>query len=238
MSSAVSALQGYLQNSDCASQNLPTNLFARSGDVLAGVFVGSQVEKKSASGLLAQLLATPSVSGKQVALQLCDMQAVNFRGTTVFGLYVDTTGSLSNVQQQLMSWNNGTCLTPSGGNSVCRTLPFPSFRVLSFQFNPLQDQATRPTRLSSCAVTLATYSQAQSGDTCSSLALACGITLQNLEDYNGGSSFCDNLQSAGTSAVQRAPCLISHPTRNPMGRAPRTLSRRAIPAARLPAPTP
>jgi chitinase len=166
---SVPETSDYVQKSNCTSDNLPTNIFAHSGGVIAGVFVGSQIEKKSAAGVLAKLLETASVSGRQVALQFCDTHAIDVRSTAIFGLYVDTTGSLSNVQQHLKSWNDAACLSPSSGDTVWQSTPISTIpgTVISIKPNTGTGNKTdtqQPARLvrrDSC-----TYTQAQAGDGC------------------------------------------------------------------------
>jgi chitinase len=198
--SALKALAAYLTQQDyCLPANTPTNLFVKSGSVIAGVYVGTQIQRQSVATII-EKLASSVPQGAQIALQLC-----NNRTTETFGLYLDTKGDLTTVQMALSQLNSAKCfngtlqtgwkdtpvsIIPAGEISI-KPSTGPTKRGLSF---PELD------RRATC-----TYIQAQSGDGCYSLAQACGISQTQLQNYNGGASFCNNIQlgqyvccSAGT----------------------------------------
>jgi chitinase len=197
---ALKALAGYLKQQDyCLPANTPTNILVKSGSVIAGVYVGTQVQRQSVATII-EKLASNVPQGAQIALQLC-----NNRTTETFGVYLDTKGNLANVQKSLGQLNSAKCFNgtlqtgwkdtpvyviPAGEISI---KPVTSSTKRSLALLGLNKRAT-------CS-----YIQAQSGDGCWSLSQTCGITQTQLQNYNGGASFCNNIQvgqyvccSAGT----------------------------------------
>jgi chitinase len=191
----VDALAQYLQlESDCAAANTPTNLIARSGSTIAGVFVGSQVKKQSGAAIV-EKLKTTEISASQIALQLCDTEVINQRNTEMLGFFVDTGGSLSAVQKALKNWNIAQCYNGSDDTVIWQDTPvsiIPGQTISVIPTTGPSDNSTiqtaRLVRRDTCS-----YTQAQPGDGCWSLAQTCGITQEQLEDYNGGPDFCNNV---------------------------------------------
>src|ERR1700744_4129780 len=109
-SSVITALEGFLQSDvTCIQAKTAINVFARSGNTIAGLYIGSQITKSSVSALLSKFADGQTAdASQQTAMELCASQVI---GPQVFGLYVDTTGGLSSVQKTLQTWNNATCLS-------------------------------------------------------------------------------------------------------------------------------
>ncbi|GAM87637.1 hypothetical protein ANO11243_056640 [Dothideomycetidae sp. 11243] len=200
---AVAQLAAYLN----ANETHVSSLFARSGNVVVGVYVGLEVQLSSAAALL-QDYATYANSRQAQPLQ----QAVQFCGSEVettsprtIGLFVDTAGNLSAVQEALRDWDSAKCQTGEGGVTHFETTTInmiPPVELVS-----AADPSSVPTTLGNSTNsnrTLAArsillprasckYVQAQAGDGCWSLAQRCGITQAQVQQYNGGASFCSSV---------------------------------------------
>jgi chitinase len=202
-SSVVAALEGFLQlDATCIQAKTAINVFARSGNTIAGLYIGSQITKSSISTLLSKFSDGKTAdASQQTAMELCASQVI---GPQVFGLYVDTTGGLSSVQKTLQSWNNATCL---GGPDATAAWSGSSVSIIPGNAIPVvpTDQSVNGTGVATAAPGTAstsrklfkrdtcTYTQAVSGDGCWSMSQRCGISLDDFETYNGGADFCNTL---------------------------------------------
>ncbi|KAF2150413.1 glycoside hydrolase family 18 protein, partial [Myriangium duriaei CBS 260.36] len=195
VTSAVGQLASYLN----ANTTHVDSLFARSGTVLS-----------SAVALLQDYIRYAESS-----TSLPQRQAVQFCGSEVettsprtFGLFLDTAGNTSAVQDALRSWDSAICLTAESGNTHFQTTTIkmipPTELVSTSDSVSGPDLSSFSNATSSNSSTLAArsnlvprasckYIQAQAGDGCWSLAQRCGITQDQVQQYNGGSTFCTSV---------------------------------------------
>jgi chitinase len=202
--SVIQQLSNYLQDDATCGR---TNMFARSGNVVAGVYVGSQIQKRSAASIIQKLVDTITAgSPKQsLALQLCESEAIN---TQVFGLFIGTAGNVSTVQEGLKNWNNAECVVGSDHDTIWQNTPILMIPGTEISVQPVTgvDDTTDAGHASSLVRrNTCSYTQAVSGDGCFTIAQRCGITQDQLSQYNGGGNFCGTIQvgqyvccSAGT----------------------------------------
>ncbi|KAK0620501.1 hypothetical protein B0T14DRAFT_586889 [Immersiella caudata] len=90
----------------------PTSLFARHGDVVVGLYVGSEIRKSSAAPLIdrfAQFVGTEpsSLVPSHAAAQICAGQSAPH----VFGVVYDTSGTLDLVHAALHTWAKAECIS-------------------------------------------------------------------------------------------------------------------------------
>ncbi|KAM0339000.1 hypothetical protein ACHAPU_011101 [Fusarium lateritium] len=90
----------------------PTALFAKSGDAVVGVWVGRQIRKSSAAGLVERFI--DSVSDKEAstpktgAAQICGNE---YSAAKNFGIFYDATGKIADIHSTLQGWSKGDCLS-------------------------------------------------------------------------------------------------------------------------------
>lgn len=169
-----------------------TSLFARHGNAIVGVYVGSQIDKKTAANLLRGSF-TPMIDGnddgipKQLAAQVCG----NVTSSQIVGVFADTTGDIAAVQQALADWDSARCIQDYDQQDI---VSGEAISVLpAIELEPAALSARDPSEHDLVRRATCKYLRAQSGDGCWSLAQKCGITQTELVKYNGGSnSLCDN----------------------------------------------
>lgn len=190
VSSAISQLADYLQRNSAFS----TSLFARSGNVVAGMYVGEEIEPSSAAAI-AQKFVEHASSGtlERGAAQLCRTSNSSI-GSQTFGVIYDTTGNLAAVQSALQTWHNASCVTGSPGNADLGLMSVNLIPGTKISVGPGSKHGAVSARSELVERATCSYIQVQSGDTCYSLSQSCGITLDEFESYNGGSSMCSDLQ--------------------------------------------
>lgn len=193
ITAATSALVNAVKSPKTGS---PTILFAKSGQVIVGVYAGSQIENKRLGGIIQQFAEREA--GHQVdrtAAQLCGADSL---GSQILGIFVDLTGHLKSVKAALGDWNNATCLR-SGGDE---TETWPAVKIAMV---PGTTIAVGPTdggtagngdgggsqlvKRATCS-----YTQVVSGDGCWSVADRCKITQDQLVSYNNDPNLCSDLK--------------------------------------------
>ncbi|KAI1421435.1 hypothetical protein F5Y12DRAFT_767687 [Xylaria sp. FL1777] len=162
-------------------------LFASHGDIVVGFYAGPGIDLTSISDAVTAFARAGGPFQTQRVVQWCGPPSGDANRQS-FGLILDTNGDLSSVQSAMAHWAAGTCLEGShddnswwsaGSVSISTTLTSSTSTVEGR--GPVANRAT-------CQ-----YIQAQSGDGCWALTQRCGITETELESYNGGGSFCNNI---------------------------------------------
>jgi chitinase len=189
--SAAQQLSLYIQRDKSCE---PTTLLARTGQGVVGVYIGSQIEKRSVATLIFKfinLLKSRTSTADQQAAQLCGNISAD-----IFGIYADATGNLANVQQALRNWNDAKCFNTADSSSVLRNQSLVMIPGTQIPVSP-DSQANNDASIGKKDIVpraTCKYTQVVSGDGCYSIAQRCGITQDQLQSYNGGSSFCNGLQ--------------------------------------------
>ncbi|RDL32984.1 uncharacterized protein BP5553_08423 [Venustampulla echinocandica] len=186
--------------------NADTSLvFASNKNEAIGVFAGALVKDTILKSTAVQDFIT-HVNDKGVSqsllLQVCGS---DLKADFTFGIVAATGDSkLELVQSAVASWANGSCLAGGDGTDSLKDINIP----VPTKIDVRSPAPVRPRDL--CRTTTVT-----SGDSCQSLATACGTTLADFQQYNPGSSFCSTLQ------VDQIVCCTSGslpvPTQNPDG---------------------
>lgn len=190
ISSAVTQLADFYQQQSPSF----TSLFSRSGNVVAGLYIGEEIAASNVPAIAHKFLqSVGSSSAEREAVQICG--SPNFTtGPRTFGLVYDTTGDLAAVQSTLSSWYNASCVTGSQSNTDLGTMEIHLVRGNQISVGPQGDQRDVAARSLLVERTTCSYTQVKSGDTCTTLAAECNVTLAQFETYNGGASQCNTLQ--------------------------------------------
>lgn len=177
--------------------------FALAGEAVVGLHVGAEIHKPSVTKLIRMF--TDSVrenpAAERAALQVCKDQTPK---TWSFGIFADTRGNISSVQEALRSWSVAQCLSGSDQEQLhdnvevemVRATDVPVVLGLSSGF----EQEGEPLALRRDIQELVPRADCRAievvaGDGCWSLAQRCGISQTDLERYNSGvSSFCNSLK--------------------------------------------
>ncbi|KKA17641.1 hypothetical protein T310_8420, partial [Rasamsonia emersonii CBS 393.64] len=184
VASAAEQLRSALQQDEANCEESSSILFAQSGNAVVGMYVGSEIEKLSAADIIQKFIDYGNArSGlpDRLAAQLCG----NI-GSQIFGVFADTTGNVSAVQEALRSWNEAKCLAGFDGEQV-----WPNTAVAMILPSPMSSATKRSLdpRGNTCS-----YIQVNAGDGCSSLAQRCRISQADLQKYNPGLNFCNTLK--------------------------------------------
>jgi chitinase len=190
VSSAVNQLSDYLQQNSAISNSL----FARSGNVVAGMYVGVEIDPSNIASL-AQKFLDHAGSGplQRQAAQICQ-KSNSTAQTQTFGVIFDTTGDLAAVQSAVQSWDNASCVTGSTSNDLLEVVSISLIPGTKIPIGPVGVHDAVAARSELVERATCSYLQVKSGNTCSTLATSCGITLAQFESYNGGASECSDLQ--------------------------------------------
>ncbi|KAF4433816.1 hypothetical protein F53441_13735 [Fusarium austroafricanum] len=181
IANAAGLLADYLDNgATCGT----TILFAKSGSSIAGVYVGAEVQKGSASSTLRQSKARLQ-KGVQ-AFQICN---ANVQSSQTLGLFAaDAVTGLEAVQGAVRTWSHGQCVNIPGGTKESTNLGVlttTTVKARSARFSGV-DSLLAP-RADCRAI------QVNSGDSCASLAKRCGVSTTNFNKYNNKKNFCSTL---------------------------------------------
>ncbi|KAF4463877.1 Killer toxin subunits alpha beta [Fusarium albosuccineum] len=184
-SNVAAAAQLLAQYVDDSATCGTTIIFAKTGSSLVGLYVGAEVQKSSASGLIRERLQ----KGTQ-AFQVCD--ANDKRAETVGLFAVDTVSGLEDAQAAVKAWSNGKCIDIPSATKESIDLGVLSAGKVQARSIELRS------RLFAADNTLARRAdckarQVVSGDSCASLAKKCGVTTANFNKYNPAKNFCSTL---------------------------------------------
>ncbi|KAI2999287.1 unnamed protein product [Aspergillus niger] len=184
--STASQLENYLTRDDTCGKSV---LFSKAGDIVMGVYIGSQYTKSGAAQLLSGLHDYQNLLDKyvasQLALEVCGDKSL---GPEIIAVFIDTTGNISAVQTALRGWNEAKCLTGFSGQELWTNVSLSMIPPSEISIVPGMKSQTL-SRRDTCS-----YTQAVAGDGCWSLAERCGITQDDLESYNPVSDFCNTIE--------------------------------------------
>ncbi|GLA31699.1 hypothetical protein AnigIFM63326_010379 [Aspergillus niger] len=184
--STASQLENYLKRDDTCGKSV---LFSKAGDIVMGVYIGSQYDKSGAAQLLSGLHDYENLLDKyvasQLALEVCGDKSL---GPEIIAVFIDTTGNISAVQTALRGWNEAKCLTGFSGQELWTKVSLSMIPPSEISIVPGMKSQTL-SRRDTCS-----YTQAVAGDGCWSLAERCGITQDDLESYNPVSDFCNTIE--------------------------------------------
>jgi chitinase len=164
-----------------------TFLFSRSGDAVVAIYVGSQVQKASAAGVLKQAVA--ALNGAGVAEVCTEMQGAVISTQTV-GVFISTNGDVAAAQRALVQWDSGKCMSSDGHTTAPATIT-----ILSGISAPIKSTPTR--RDTAGTASTCSYVAVATLDSCWSLATQkCGISTTDFYKYNANgdiTKFCNDI---------------------------------------------
>jgi hypothetical protein len=183
LNAAVGQLVSYLERAaSCGA----TILFAKAGNVVAGLYSGAEMQPESAISLLKTF--GDRVAGGHRMLQLCEADTSAAR---TIGVVVDTLEHLANVQGVVKAWTNSECVKPGTDESSEPVELEVSMLVSSVAASTNSSNATStPSRHRRA---LCRDIQVVSGDSCASLASRCGISGYDFERFNPKTNLCSTL---------------------------------------------
>jgi LysM repeat protein len=199
-------IREYLANGFGATNN-SVILFARAGKTSVGLYIGKGLQNEGTGYFALTSFESAVASAAQgtgtVAMQLC--QPGN-DGDHVFGIMATSNSTFEPIQEALQSWSNAECLSFRNTTNITG----PAYITTPLVLNLPQAQTTNSTiktnstsgstskrsstgriqRRDTCS-----YVQVASGDGCYSLSQKCGITQDQLSEYNPSDpNFCSDLQ--------------------------------------------
>jgi len=167
----------------------PTILLVKSGDVIVGVYAGSEIENTGLASIIQQFAAREaSHQAAQTAAQLCDETSL---GTQIIGIFVDTTGQLDPVRSALSNWNDAACVRSGDETDTWAAVTIATVPGTSIPVGPAAGDSGSDglAKRATC-----TYTQAVANDGCWSLADRCHITQAQLISYNNDTNLCNNIK--------------------------------------------
>jgi chitinase len=186
----IQALSG-LRSSGCNE----TIQFALSGEVAVGIYAGSGL---SAQGILPSVLeqlvdhVQNNGFSDGLLVQLCDASGRSARYS--LGVIVVAGSDLASAQAAVQTWKNSSCVSTTS-NQTAQTWQNITFSVPS-STPPSSSNSSNSTSAAAGSLKLrrgddeCTTVQIVSGDSCTTLAEECGITLTEFEGYND--DLCDS----------------------------------------------
>ncbi|KND88122.1 Killer toxin subunits alpha/beta [Tolypocladium ophioglossoides CBS 100239] len=166
----------------------PAILFARHGEVIIGLYVGSGIDGAAAAHTLISQITSEAETegpGDAIAAQVCGK---SYDMSDTMGLMVSTTGNYPMVQSAVHSWANATCVTgydSAAASNITVSRVSPS---ISNTNRIVNRDASLAERGGTCA-----YAKVASGDSCGSLATKCHIPAADFAKYNPNPDFCSTL---------------------------------------------
>jgi len=182
VTSALADVRDFLTGNSSIS-----TLFAGRGNTVIGFYAGPGIDLTSVGDAVDAFTRAGGPFRARRVVQWCGPPSGDANRQS-FGLILDTNGDLSGVQSAMAHWASGTCLEGSHDDNSWWSAGSVS---ISTTLNS-SDTAVKARGLVSGRATC-NYIQAQSGDGCWALTQRCGITESQLESYNGGANFCNNI---------------------------------------------
>jgi GH18 family chitinase len=182
-----------------STNNKSTTAFSYSGNSLVGLYAGHGVLHSDAATTalqhFTQHLEAQETIGR-VLLQYCGVNS-----NKALGIVVDTSGDFQAVQRIMRDWNEAKCQTDFDGSKKLTNTALRLERPVAYSNSTTDHLARRHLhhgahhhhsihRRATCE-----YLQIASGDTCTTLAGECGITLAKFKDFNSG--LCDTPLAVG-----------------------------------------
>ena len=193
---ALKHVQEYLKAGTDCTKNI---MLAYNDGVIVGVYAGQAFGKATAPSGIDKLLSSLDEASSTTVVQLCGNQR---DADHVLGIAVSPTADLITVQDALVSWSKGNC---SNGTGKASSVSFSALEVPqrfggahaapspSTAHADLHARTPRARDLVARDTKYCKKKTVVSGDTCPSLAKACGISLDKFYEYNS-KSICNNLQ--------------------------------------------
>lgn len=165
-----------------------TIVFARSGKVVLGSYVGSAFPHAEAAGLMDKFSDHVKLvpGAKEYGFEVC-----RSFGPETFGVLADTSGDLDVVQRRLASWSNATCPESLTASPKISNVTVSLIHLEDITVSPNGDGIIHSLeRRDVCK-----YTQVKAGDGCWALADRCNISQDDLKKFNGDKAdYCNTLK--------------------------------------------
>ncbi|KAJ5097138.1 hypothetical protein N7456_007859 [Penicillium angulare] len=191
---AAKQLARYLRSNVTLGERI---MMASYGDVILGVYVGSQVDGSSAASLVDNFaeIGQSDHTFSRYAAQVCGDNSSALSSGGAFGVIAETSKNLSVMQTALQKLSQNKCLDGFSRELIWSNMSLVTIPDYKTQVAPGHANNTHDGKDNNHLVARDTcqYTQVVAGDGCWALAQRCGITQEQLEGYNGGSNFCNSL---------------------------------------------
>ncbi|EKJ71755.1 hypothetical protein FPSE_08023 [Fusarium pseudograminearum CS3096] len=185
VAAATGLLADYLDNGAVCGTTI---IFAKSGSSIAGLYVGAEVQKGSASSILRQ--SQSSLQKGVQAFQVCD--ASDKTAQTLGFFAADAVTGLESVQAAARTWSNGKCINIAGASKSSINLGILTTNIVKARSVELQSRFAGVDNLLAPRADCRAI-QVVSGDSCASLAKKCKVSTTNFNKYNNKKNFCSTL---------------------------------------------
>ncbi|KAK2762269.1 hypothetical protein FQN54_001279 [Arachnomyces sp. PD_36] len=203
---ATASLSDFTQAAGDLQQNVvrdvscgQTVLFAKSGNAVLGLYMGSEIDKASVGPIVEEF--TNFVSKRsgdplpsQISLQVCDPDGEISR-TRIVGITASSSGDVHAVHKSLGQWSDAECLSGFEKTEVLKgrkITTIPAESVTSSLLGSFRE-------VEAAADTCKAIEIGPDGR-CDKLAERCGIDTDKLIEYNGGDESWCNLLIPGEPA--------------------------------------
>ena len=180
LGAAITQLERY-QHGYCDE----TIAFASSGSAVVGLYAGSEIQRQGlTSSVLKDFTAAlkNNATSETILVQLCgESRSARYS----LGVISNAKGDLAAVQNAVQSWKNGDCVADCSEKSQWREITFTE--PIIDHSNNNSTRINGSTASNSCALqaqTTCSTTSIHGGDTCTSLAAECKITLAQFKKYN------------------------------------------------------
>lgn len=187
---AISQVQRYLEaGSDC-SKNI---ILGYHKGAVAGVYAGQALGKRTTSSVTDLLVS--KIKGELQATTLAQLCGDERDASHTFGAAASADGDLEALQRALSSWSKGECVKNFGDTSSLQDINVWEVPRHDHASNSPTEEPNQPKspRLVARANDYCDTRKVRAGDTCQSLAKACGILEKEFYKYNS-KDMCKNLQ--------------------------------------------
>jgi chitinase len=188
-----------------------TAMFAQVGKTVVGMYIGTELEKQGAAALLQKFIDAAKTAGSpsRMSAQICGDKVPS---TWMFGVFADTKGNITLVQDALSTWSEAKCISGFDSEEVWQDVDLPVYRAIDVPLNrgllqpnaqigngtiqngqPPQNQTLKRSIILPRAECKPI--QAVPGDGCWTLAQRCGIQQPDFEKYNSRvNNLCGSIQ--------------------------------------------
>ena len=186
----MNEVQSYLARTS-KEHNNTTMLFAASGNVAIGIYVGAAVVNNDVPDAVVQPLINKILTSSLSQGSLAQVCGANRTDQDTVGIIATTNNGFTLVQAALRTWSEAKCVSGGDGSLRIPNTTISTTHLISNSttnsngtYEPIQLYKRADCRTLTVA----------KGDYCSKLASDCGISLDQFQKYNPGANFCSLLQ--------------------------------------------
>ncbi|OBR02336.1 Chitinase [Colletotrichum higginsianum IMI 349063] len=197
---AIETLQGHLDAADNCGTAI---MFAKVRESIAGLFVGSAVDKKSAAPFVEKLARKVKTKEFYEAGRFAATNCQTVRPSVWrVGVVADLQGNMTSVQEALSDWKDAKCLRSPDLTAEWTGVEVELWSIKSSLPTNGTDNLSNSTAVSGSGALHTLHRRADcraeeviSGDDCGALAKRCGISATQFDKYNSGTkNLCSTLK--------------------------------------------